>query len=193
MAHHRTQRAALLGRLTQVTAWVLVAAVVAMLALAVVVPRLGGATPYTILSGSMQPDRPPGTLVVVKPVAAGDIALGDVITYQLRSGRPTVVTHRVVGQGYDLAGEQVFTTQGDANDVADARPVRPVQVRGRLWYSVPYLGYANTALNGSQRQVAVVVVAGVLLAYAALMGASALLERRATHQHRERREEGVAS
>ena len=83
----------------RVLGWVVTLAAVAAIALAVVVPRLGGATPYTVLTGSMRPGMPPGTLVVVRPIEPDQIATGMVVTYQLRSGDPTVVTHRVLSQG----------------------------------------------------------------------------------------------
>ena len=172
-----------LGWLGQVVAWLVILGVAVVLAAAVLVPRLVGATPYTVLTGSMRPHYPPGTLVVVKPVEPGDVAVGDVVTYQVESGKPDVVTHRVVAVATSLGGATTFTTQGDANDVADEKPVRPVQVKGRLWYSVPYLGYVNEILTGRQRQTAVYVVAGGLAAYAVLMFAGAL--------HHRLRKEGV--
>ena len=147
-------------------------------AVAVLVPRLAGATPYTVLTGSMRPQLPPGTLVVVEPVDPDELRVGDVITYQLESGKRTVVTHRIVSVDIRLDGETVFTTQGDANDTPDAASVRPVQVRGRLWYAVPYLGYLNNALDGRQRQSAVVVVATALAGYAAFMFVGAVRDRR---------------
>ncbi len=149
---------------------------VAAVALAVVVPRLADATPYTILTGSMKPDLPPGALVVVRP--AERISLGDVITYQLKSGEDTVVTHRVVGQSVNAKGETTFLTQGDANDTPDFEPVRPVQLKGKVWYSVPYLGHVNNALTGNQRQKATYGVGGLLALYAAYMFISAVLDKR---------------
>ena len=68
----------------------------------------------------MKPSMPPGTLVVVRPTPVDEIGIGSVITYQVESGEPTVVTHRVVAQGIGATGEPVFRTQGDANDVPDA-------------------------------------------------------------------------
>lgn len=162
---------------SQVFLWLVILAAVAAVALAVAIPRIAGGTPYTVLTGSMEPDLPPGTLVVVRPVDAEDIALGDVITFQLESGKPTVATHRVVAVGTRLDGEQVFTTQGDANGIPDRNPVRAVQVQGRLWYSVPYLGHLNSVLTGRQRQSAVLVVAALLVGYAAFMFVAALRER----------------
>jgi signal peptidase len=167
-----------LGRVGQVVAWFAILLVTGVLAAAVLVPRLAGATPYAVLSGSMRPDLPEGTLVVVEPVDADELRVGDVVTYQLESGAGTVVTHRVVGVTTSLDGEVSFVTQGDANDAADEEPVRPVQVRGRLWYAVPYLGHANRLLTGQQRQVAVYLVAGGLLGYAVLMFTGALRDRK---------------
>ncbi|XBB69234.1 signal peptidase I [Nocardioides sp. WV_118_6] len=167
-----------LGWVTQVLAWSVILLVAGVLALAVVVPRVSGSTPYTVMTGSMRPDFPPGTLVVVKPVATDDIRAGDVITYQRESGRSTVVTHRVTAIGNRLDGEKVFTTRGDANGAADPAPVREVQVRGRLWYAVPYLGYVNNVLTGRQRQTAVLVVSGALVGYAVFMFVGAVRDRR---------------
>jgi predicted ribosomally synthesized peptide with SipW-like signal peptide len=56
--------------LTQLTPWLgrlvaglVILAAVAALVVTVLVPRLTGATPYTIRTGSMTPALPPGTLV----------------------------------------------------------------------------------------------------------------------------------
>lgn len=161
----------------QVVLWLVILTALAAVALAVAIPRIAGGTPYTVLTGSMEPGLPPGTLVVVRPVEPEDIAVGDVITFQLESGKPTVATHRVVAVGTRLDGEQVFTTQGDANGAPDRNPVRMVQVQGRLWYSVPYLGHLNSALTGKQRQGAVLVVSTLLAGYAAFMFVGAVRDR----------------
>jgi signal peptidase len=166
----------------EVVAWLVILVVAAVLAVAVVVPRVAGATPYTVLTGSMQPHYPPGTLVVVKPVPVERIGVGSVITYQLRSGEPTVVTHRVVAVASSVNGERVLQTKGDANAVPDQTWVRPVQVRGELWYALPYLGYATNLLTANQRQAVLVAVVAVLLGYATVMFAGAFRDR--THKHR---------
>lgn len=157
--------------------WTVILAVAAVLLLAVLVPRLGGATPYTVLTSSMSPGLPPGTLVVIRPVPAEEVAVGSVITYQLESGRSTVVTHRVEATAVDLRGERRFATLGDANTVRDEKPVMPVQIKGELWYSVPHLGHVNQLLTGKERQMAVYVLAALLLGYAAFMITSAARDR----------------
>ena len=150
-------------------AWLVITAIAAVLVAAVLVPRVAGATPYVVLTGSMRPGMPPGTLVVVRPVEAARIGLGVVITYQLRSGQPAVVTHRVVAQGVNAVGQRVFRTRGDANSAVDAAWVRAVQVRGVRWYSVPYLGYVTTMIGSRARDIAQGLLIAGLLVYAAAM------------------------
>lgn len=149
--------------------WLVVGACAAALLAGLLVPRLAGATPYVVLTGSMTPSLPPGTLVVVKPVAPEDIETGDVITYQLRSGEPEVVTHRVRAVRADLRGTIEWQTQGDANDIPDQAWVRVEQVRGTLWYSVPHLGRVSVWVTEAQRAFLIELLAAVLVAYAAAM------------------------
>lgn len=146
--------------------WVFTASVAALVLAAVVVPRLAGATPYTVLTGSMDPAYPPGSLVVVRPVEPTEVRIGDVVTYQLRSGEPAVATHRVVGVGWSADGERLLTTQGDANPVPDPEPVRGVQLRGEVWYSLPWVGHLNVLLTPGQHERLVQLAALVLFLYA---------------------------
>ena len=186
MAARRAERTSTRGWLTHVVSWFVLLAVLLVLAVSVLVPRLGGATPYTILTGSMAPGMPPGTLVVVRPIEPDDIAIGDVVTYQLESGDATVVTHRVVAQSYDLTGQLAFTTQGDANEAPDPEPVRPVQIRGERWYVVPHLGRVVNVLDDNQRQTAVVATVVMLFGYAATMFAGSIRDRRSAPRPRQR-------
>ncbi|MFC6286379.1 signal peptidase I [Nocardioides sp. GCM10027113] len=156
---------------------VLLLVVVGSALAAVVIPRLDGAQPLAVTTGSMSPVMPPGTLVVVRPVEAADIAVGDVITFMPRENDPTVVTHRVVSIGFDMGGEMVFVTKGDANDVADPAPVREIQLVGKRWYFVPWLGYVTTFLDSQKRTVGTVLLAGGLLLYALVMFGGAALDR----------------
>ncbi|MFE7407580.1 signal peptidase I [Isoptericola sp. NPDC057559] len=149
------------------------------LLLVVVIPRLAGATPYGVATGSMRPGLDVGTLVVVRPVDADEITTGQVVTYQLRSGDPTVVTHRVVGLGTTASGERTLVTRGDANEVADPRPVQAVQVRGVLWYAVPQLGRLMGLGTPQQREQLTTVAALALLVYAGWLVAGEVRTRRA--------------
>jgi signal peptidase len=158
--------------------WFVLLVVAAFVVGTVAVPRLAGGAAYTVTSGSMRPTLPPGTLIVTRPADPVVLGIGDVITYQVVSASPAVVTHRIIGVGYAANGEITFRTQGDANDAADARPIRAVQVRGELWYAVPWVGYLNTWVNGRYRSVLVYSASALLLGYAGWMFVSAARDRR---------------
>lgn len=117
----------------------------------VVVPLLTGSQTYSVLTSSMAPKYAPGTFLVVKPTPVDTLQVGDVITFQIESGKPAVITHRIIGISAGQNGERTFTTQGDNNSVADELPVQEVQVRGKLWYAVPYVGFVANSLGNSDR------------------------------------------
>ena len=131
----------------------------------VVVPRVTGAEPFTVLTGSMRPTMPPGTMIIVRPAEFADLRVGDVITYQLESGQAAVVTHRIVSIDIGDEGPRL-RTQGDANPSADIEPVRAEQVRGKVWYWVPYIGYVTSVGSGDGRANIVRVLGGALIVYA---------------------------
>lgn len=170
---------------TRIASFLLLLFFVSVLLAAIVVPKLGGAMPYTILTSSMEPAYPPGTLVVVRETDASSLGVGTVVTYQIRSGEPDVVTHRIVAAGIDIDGNRTYTTQGDNNSTPDDAQVLPVQVRGTLWYSIPYLGYVNNWFTGSTRTWSVGLVAGGLFVFAAWQFVSAGVDRtRRSGRHR---------
>lgn len=138
------------GTVLKVVSWLVLVVCGLLIVAFVLVPRLTGATPYTVLTGSMRPTMPPGTTVVVKPIPFADIQVGDVITYQIASGEPAVVTHRVIGVNVTAEGIRL-ETQGDANPSPDTELVREEQVRGKAWYWLPVIGYVTNGVSGDTR------------------------------------------
>ncbi|WP_260852595.1 signal peptidase I [Curtobacterium pusillum] len=134
----------------------------------IVVPKATGSTPLTVLTQSMDPTLPPGTLLVVRPTPVDDIRIGDVVTYQITSGQPAVISHRVVSVASSSDGSRTFRLKGDNNALADPAPVTAAQVRGVVWYSLPDIGLVNQLVNGSRTWL-IPAIAGVLLAYGAVM------------------------
>lgn len=116
----------------------------------VVAPRvLGGAT-LTVLSGSMSPTIPTGSLVLVEPVDDRDgIVPGTVITFQKSPTERTLVTHRVVRFQPDTTPPS-YITKGDANPGEDIDPVPIGAIRGQVVTHVPYLGTVADRIGGSQ-------------------------------------------
>lgn len=115
---------------------VLVIAVVVFAVLLVGV-RLVGLTPYSVLSGSMEPTYQTGSLIYVKQVRPEDVQVGQAITFVLNEDL-VVATHRVIE--IDAANE-LFYTKGDANESPDGAPVHFKNLIGVPVFSIPYLGY----------------------------------------------------
>jgi signal peptidase I len=153
----------------------LLLAVVALAFILIVVPKIAGATPLTVLTQSMEPRYPPGTLIYDLPVKPGDIKIGDVITYQIQSGKPAVISHRVISINSPSSTGRTFILKGDNNSDPDPAAVIPAQIKGRLWYSVPLLGFVNSEVNGANRSWIVDALAGGFFAYAAYMIISGVL------------------
>lgn len=167
--------AALLG-----SALSFVALVLAVLAAAVliVVPMATGSQTYSVLTNSMRPHLPPGTLLISRPDAFGDLSVGDAITYQLESGQADVITHRIVSTSADQQGNTLLITQGDNNSLPDEEPVREVQVRGKLFYAVPYAGFLANWLGNQDRGLGAQIGALALIGYGAWNVVSGVLTRR---------------
>lgn len=165
------------GTLVRVVSWAVLVVCGLLLVAFVLVPRLTGSTPYTVLTGSMRPSMPPGTTVVVKPVDFGDIAVGDVITYQISSGEPEVVTHRVIG--VNVSGEGVrLETQGDANPAPDPGLVREEQIRGKVWYWLPIIGYFSNGVTNDTRTWLAQGLGVALIGYALVTFVVAVIRRK---------------
>lgn len=152
--------------------------VLALAVVLIVIPKLCGGAALTVLTQSMEPAFPPGTLIVIRPTPVDDIRVGQVLTYQIRSGSPAVISHRVLTRTIGSDGTTTFTTKGDNNDLADPTPVRTAQIRGTLWYAVPFLGWVNNAVNEGGRAFVVPMVVAALFAYAGWMVFGAFRDRR---------------
>jgi signal peptidase I len=146
----------------------------------IIVPIATGSQTYSVLTSSMVPTYPPGTFLVVKPTEFDQLQTGDVVTYQVDSGRPDVITHRITAVTADQSGERLLVTQGDNNDVADDKPVMEVQVRGKLFYAVPYVGFLANALGQTDRSWLITALAVGLIGFGLVtMVASTVRSRRA--------------
>jgi signal peptidase len=154
--------------------------VIGLAVLLQVVPRAMGGTSLTVLSGSMEPTFSAGDVIAVRSVEPDDIRVGDIITFQPVSNDATLVTHRVVGVGFNSVDGAVLTTQGDANSTPDD-PIVAAQVRGLYLFHVPYLGYLLAPLGPYAPVIAAGL--GVLLIGYALFTLLRPRSRRAEHTH----------
>lgn len=139
--------------------------------------RLFGLTPMAVLSGSMEPEYPVGSLVYVRDADPKEVSVGDAITFSLDSG--TMVTHEV----WDIDKENHrFHTQGianfdaDGNVLHDAAPVPFANLVGKPVCCIPFLGYLNAFLTSSAGFFS--IIAAVAAMAAASFGVNLVEERR---------------
>ena len=118
-------------------------ALVTLAAVLLVGVRLVGLTPYVVLSGSMEPTYPTGSLIYVRDVEPTEVEVGDPITFVLNE-ELTVATHRVVEVNET---DGWFRTKGDANDAPDGSPVLFENLIGEPVFCIPKLGYLTNFLT----------------------------------------------
>lgn len=111
----------------------------------VAVPRLMNWQGTVVLTGSMEPKMPTGSLIFVdRDVDPAAMKVGDIVTYlSAKSGQ---VTHRIVNVTMGVNGPE-YQTKGDANNNADEGVVLPSQVQGRVITTIPHAGSWSNSLQ----------------------------------------------
>lgn len=97
----------------------------------------------TVMSGSMEPTLPVGSVALIKKQAPSAFVEGDIMTFMSNdpalSGK--VVSHRVIEVIDSENNGLMFLTKGDANEDPDLAAAIAPNVIGRVVFDVPYLGY----------------------------------------------------
>ena len=145
---------------------------VILICLPFTLPRIFGVQSYTIVSGSMEPEIPVGSIVYVEEVQPGELISGEIITFYTGTGSEGVVTHRVVE---NRTGEKELVTKGDANMAPDPMAVSYERVVGRVKLHIPGLGRLFPLISGTAGKIRLLAV---LLAAALIRIAGARIERR---------------
>ena len=113
---------------------ILIILIVIAFCLALVLPPKMGYQVYNIMTGSMEPEIPVGSIIYVEYVKPEQIAKGEVIVFQQED---FIVAHRVV-ENQTVVGE--FVTKGDANATEDMNTVPYNAVIGRVAWHMARLG-----------------------------------------------------
>ncbi len=87
-----------------------------------------------VQTGSMEPNYPVGSVIIIKKTDAAQLQINDVITFY--SDDPTlnnrIVTHRIIEITNEGDGTYSFITKGDANVINDKYPVEGERVIGKV-------------------------------------------------------------
>lgn len=93
---------------------------------------------YGIISDSMEPEIPTGSVIYVKKTNPEEVQKDDIITFTVSADNQNVATHRVVLNDIE---NQEFYTKGDNNEEMDTNTVSYSNLLGTVSLCIPYLGY----------------------------------------------------
>lgn len=116
-------------------------------------PMIFGWGNAVVMSGSMEPELPIGSLVIIKN--QNDYSIGDVVTYEEENS--TLVTHRLLSLNNDVA-----VTKGDANNTNDS-PIKTEQIRGKVQAVLPRAGNVLLWLKSPVGVVLLLLLGGILI------------------------------
>ena len=127
------------------------------------VPRVGKWLPLVVMTDSMYPEIHSGDLIICQVEEAEDVQVKDIISFFDPAGNGTsVVTHRVM-EIKNEDGQISFITQGDANNIADARPVPADKLVGVYHSRIAGMGHLIMFMQTTQGLLLCVVLPIVLL------------------------------
>ncbi|MDN4613096.1 signal peptidase I [Leifsonia sp. F6_8S_P_1B] len=115
-----------------------------LIAAAVAAALLAGVRPIVFVSGSMHPAIDAGALALTKPVEAGAIREGDIVS--VVRDDDVRVTHRAV-ETSESEGRVLLTMRGDANNAVDADRYDVSDGADRVFWHLNGLGTFLTSLR----------------------------------------------
>ena len=111
---------------------------------------------YVVLTDSMKPELPPGSLVFVYYDSPENVDEGDIIAFYATSGSKTPTTHRVVEN--DSSSHQ-FITKGDNNPDTDIDPIPWVRFVGKVVFHLPVIGYVMAMMTEMKGKIIMIAIA----------------------------------
>ena len=135
---------------------------VALLLVVSISPISGNIKTLAVLSGSMEPTIHTGSLIIIKPVS--DYIVGDIITFGKNTKIDIPTTHRIA-EVKMINGETIYATKGDANNSEDGKDISKKDIIGKVYFSIPYLGYIVNFVKNPMGLLIVIIIPAVVIIY----------------------------
>ncbi len=123
-----------------------------------------GAKGYAVTSDSMAKTIERGDLVYSRPVSFDELKVGDIVTVGDSSAN-VFFTHRIVAINRE---ERTVTTKGDNNPTNDPIDSPEKRIVGKMWYSVPFLGYFSIAFGAFSKTNGLIILVLIAMALTVL-------------------------
>ena len=117
---------------------------------------------YSVQSGSMEPNIPLGSLVIVQK--SDNYEIGDVITVKELSNPIISVTHRIVDINTDNSIVS-YVTKGDANDANDMDLRFPAEIIGKVIFQLPLLGYLISFTRTQLGLILLIIIPAIIIIF----------------------------
>jgi signal peptidase I len=101
---------------------------------------------FTVTSGSMEPSIKTGSMIFTLKTDNAQLKKGDVIAFTSAGDDKVTVTHRII-EVWKEDGSFSYRTKGDMNDGADIDKVAANQIKGKVLFSIPQLGYLSANMK----------------------------------------------
>ncbi|MCT4607111.1 MAG: signal peptidase I [Marinisporobacter sp.] len=102
--------------------------------------------PSVIATGSMEPMIKPGDVIIVKKIDGNNVKIGEVIQFRRDN---ILISHRVIEIKEDDQGKS-YRTKGDNNSAPDSDFVKPEQIKGKITYVVPKIGWPTLLMKSKE-------------------------------------------
>ena len=121
---------------------------------------------FTVQSGSMEPLLHTGGIVIIKKMEK--YSDHDVVTYKIR-GTSDTASHRIVETITNDKNETHFRTKGDANSDPDGELISPVNVIGKVIFSLPLLGFPISFARTQLGFLLIIIIPATIIIYSELL------------------------
>lgn len=145
---------------------ILVVIIVVVLAMLIAGVRVFGITPLMVLTESMKPNYPAGSMIYIKDMDAKELKKGDPITFSFNEDGD-LATHRIVDirESKDLPGTLEFQTKGDANEHVDGKWINERDVEGKLLFGIPGFGFFADYIQHPPGLYVAIALGGLLILF----------------------------
>ncbi|HUV71561.1 MAG TPA: signal peptidase I [Clostridia bacterium] len=140
---------------------------------------------FRVMSGSMEPKIKVGSVVFVRKVKPEVLKKGEVITYSSSENPEMSITHRLV-EIEEKEGKTVFKTRGDANNNEDMAEVSPSQIKGKVIFSLPFLGYLSVWIKKPLGFGLLVILPALLIIISEILSIKKAIEKEVEKKYEEK-------
>ena len=148
---------------------------------------------YTVLSGSMAPTIPAGSIVLV--IKENAYKKNDVITFyadttRLAENPKQTVTHRI----FDITtkdGQELITTKGDFNPSPDGTPIKKETIVGKVIVHLPLIGFAVSFAKTLPGLLILIIIPASIIVYSELLNIKSEIVKLFTRKKEKQPEENT--